>query len=213
MIDLHIHTYLSRDCKMKPSIILKIAKKRGLRGIAITDHIEIKNSLKIKKLNKDKNFMVIAGEEVHSIDGHILALGTDELIPYGLTTEEAIDRIHDLNGLAIVAHPFSSYKAFSIKNENIIKNNNFDGIEVLNAGATRKDNLKAEKLANELKISKTGGSDAHIPEAIGYAGIEVEGYTQEEILDNIKRGKVKVVGENYNNFIRLKHYLRVRKLI
>jgi predicted metal-dependent phosphoesterase TrpH len=195
---------------MKPSLILKIAKKRGLKGIAITDHNEIEASLKTKKLNKDKNFMVITGEEVRSIDGHILALGIKELIPLGLTTEEVIDRIHDLKGIAIAAHPLSIYKQFSIKDENVIRNNNFDGIEVLNGGVAKKESLRAEKLADELKISKTGGSDAHIPEVIGCAGVEVEGDTQEEILDNIKKGKVKIVGKHYSNLLRFKHYLRMK---
>jgi len=210
MIDLHVHTHFSGDCKMSPSLILKIAKKLGLRGIAITDHSEIKGSLKIKKLNKDKNFIVITGEEVRSIDGDILALGIDKFIPYGLTTGEVIDKIHDLNGIAIVPHPFSIYRSSSIKDENIIKKNNFDGIEVLNAGVIKKCNLRAEKLADKLKMSKTGGSDAHILEAIGYAGVEVEGNTQEEILNNIKKGKAKVVGKHYGKKLYLKHYLRMK---
>ena len=59
--DLHMHTHYSRCSNLKPQTILKLAKKRRLDGIAITDHHEIKGALEIKKLNNGKDFEVIIG--------------------------------------------------------------------------------------------------------------------------------------------------------
>ena len=58
---------------MKPEILLKTAKKRGLNGIAVTDHYTLEGALKVKKLNKDKDFDVIVGDEISTADGDVLA--------------------------------------------------------------------------------------------------------------------------------------------
>jgi len=36
--DLHIHSKYSHDSLLSPDNILKVARKRGLGGIAVTDH-------------------------------------------------------------------------------------------------------------------------------------------------------------------------------
>ena len=71
--DLHTHTNYSKCSNLKPEILLKIAKKRGLNGLAVTDHHKIKGALKVSKLNRDKNFEVIIGEEVTTDFGEVLA--------------------------------------------------------------------------------------------------------------------------------------------
>src|SRR3990167_1868027 len=62
--DLHMHTCYSKCSNLRPEILLKTAKERGLNGIAVTDHNTIEGALRIKNLNKDKNFEVIIGEEI-----------------------------------------------------------------------------------------------------------------------------------------------------
>jgi len=46
--DLHIHSSYSSDGLMNPKTIVKIAIKRHLSGIAVTDHNTIKGGLKAK---------------------------------------------------------------------------------------------------------------------------------------------------------------------
>ena len=58
--DLHNHTNHSPCSNLKPEILLKFVEKRGMNGIAVTDHNTIKGALEVKKLNKDKDFEVIA---------------------------------------------------------------------------------------------------------------------------------------------------------
>ena len=70
--DLHMHTYRSKCSNLRPDVILKLAKKKGLDGIAITDHHEIRGALEVKKLNKDKDFEVIVGEEISTNYGDVL---------------------------------------------------------------------------------------------------------------------------------------------
>ena len=51
--DLHMHTCYSKCSNLRPEILLKTAKERGLNGIAVTDHNKIEGALKIKGLNKE----------------------------------------------------------------------------------------------------------------------------------------------------------------
>ena len=64
--DLHVHTKYSKCSNLKPSVILKRAKEKGLNGIAIADHNTIKGALEVKKLNKGNSFEVIVGEDTSS---------------------------------------------------------------------------------------------------------------------------------------------------
>ena len=81
--DLHMHTHYSKCSNLKPEILLKIAKKRGLNGIAITDHNVVEGALKVKKLNKDKDFEVIVGEEISTDAGEVLAYYLNKEIKKG----------------------------------------------------------------------------------------------------------------------------------
>ena len=45
-LDLHIHSQYSEDATGSPKDIIKILKKKGLQGMAITDHNTIEGSLK-----------------------------------------------------------------------------------------------------------------------------------------------------------------------
>jgi len=72
--DLHMHTNFSPDSKNKPASILRISKKAGLNGIAITDHHTIRGALLTKELNEDRDFEVIIGEEITTNRGDVIAL-------------------------------------------------------------------------------------------------------------------------------------------
>jgi DNA polymerase III alpha subunit (gram-positive type) len=43
--DLHVHTAYSPDGSLSPENVVRIAKSRGLRGIAMTDHNTIKGGI------------------------------------------------------------------------------------------------------------------------------------------------------------------------
>ena len=53
---------------MEPTTVLKMAKKKGLDGVAVTDHDTIRGGLEALKVNSDPNFAVIVGSEVETTD-------------------------------------------------------------------------------------------------------------------------------------------------
>ena len=72
--DLHIHTKYSPCSNLDPNLILKIAKKLKLDGIAITDHNNMKGAIKTYKLNRNKDFEVIKATELKTNKSEIIAL-------------------------------------------------------------------------------------------------------------------------------------------
>lgn len=166
--DLHIHTKYSSCANLEPSTILKIAKKLKLNGIAVTDHNSLKGALAVSKLNKDRNFEVIRGEEIATPQAHVLGLYLNKEIKPG-NLVKVLEEIKKQGGISIIAHPFGlgllrnklSFDLAKIKNR-------IDAIETFNARMFFSwENHRAKAFAEKHKIARTGGSDAHFPFEIG----------------------------------------------
>lgn len=158
--DLHTHTCYSKCSNMKPDVLLNAAKKRGLNGIAVTDHNTIKGALEVKKLNKDKDFEVIVGEEISTTAGDVLAHYINKPIK-STNFFDVVDEVKKQDGLVVIPHPFrTSIKPKFKLSLNEIKNK-IDAVECFNARTLPGDNEKANKTADKLGIAKTGGSDSH----------------------------------------------------
>lgn len=184
--DFHIHSYYS-DGVNSPREIVEQAKKIGLSGIAITDHNEIKGALEALKFQDDR-LMIIPGIEISSKEGHIVALGVTKIIPRDKSAKETIAKIHELEGIAIAAHPYDVFRGGV---GDLICQLNFDAIEVAN-GHSLRNHKNPLKLAKEKNLAVTGGSDAHCLEEIGGVVIAVpESY--QDPLTAIKNHQVTVI--------------------
>jgi predicted metal-dependent phosphoesterase TrpH len=165
-LDLHIHSSYSEDGDGSPKEIIKILKKRGFQGMSITDHNTLDGSLRAMKI-APKDFLVIPGVEISTLDGHLIALNIKEPVEKKLTIQDTVDRVIDLGGIPIVPHLFRNLSG--IKKEKLMEiSSKLSAIEVFNSCSTPQTNLKTAKIAKELKIGGTGGSDAHEPEYVGF---------------------------------------------
>jgi predicted metal-dependent phosphoesterase TrpH len=174
-LDLHIHSQYSEDATGSPKEIIKLLQKKGLRGMAITDHNSIRGSLEALKL-KPKDFVIIPGVEISTADGHLLALGIKENITRSLPVEETVEKILDKGGIPIVPHLFRKMSGIKReKLETIYKKT--PAIEVFNGCSLPRTNRKTAKIAREFSLGGMGGSDAHDPLYVGY------GYTITESTD------------------------------
>lgn len=160
LLDLHIHSKYSFDSLLEPKKIIKVAKKRGLDGIAITDHNTIKGGLDAKKVNKDKDFLVIVGSEISTEIGDITGLFLSEEIK-SRNSMGVIEEIKKQGGLVVLPHPYRGHRL----NEKIIER--IDVIEVFNARTNNEDNERAMKLAEKYNKPIVAGSDAHFASEIG----------------------------------------------
>ena len=78
--DLHLHSYHSFDGVMAPRHMVALAKRRGLHGIAVTDHNSVRGGSAAFDLQCDDDFLVIPGTEIATDIGDILGLFVTEEI-------------------------------------------------------------------------------------------------------------------------------------
>lgn len=207
-IDLHVHSYLSYDSLITPKELIFYAKKRGLDGVAITDHDRLDSAVEIAK---ETDFFIIPGMEVSSSNGHIVALNVKEPIAKGLSAEETVDKIHDACGIAVACHPITFYKASLGKHVS----SRFDAVEVINASAFpfKRSVEHAQRLASELGLARVGGTDAHYGPEIGYAYTVVDAdLSVEGVMESIRKGLCEPFGEPIPLTMRLKkEFLTLKK--
>lgn len=181
-IDLHVHTCYSPDSSITLKEVILYAKKRGLDGVAITDHNTVKGARKLKT----RDIIVVPGIEVSTLNGHLLGLNVDTLTPAKLGIKETIDRIHDAGGIAVAPHPFAFYRSPPSQ-----KISSYDAVEVMNASSVpfQLFTRLSKNFADRLGLPQTGGSDSHYAPEIGAAYTVVEAEPDvDEIVDAIKRG-------------------------
>lgn len=207
IIDLHIHSCYSEDAKGTPKEIIKRLKKLGLDGACITDHNTLRGSLEALKERSD-DFIIIPGVEISTLEGHILAIGVKEDIPRDRHVDETVDLILDAGGIPVVPHLFRMMSGIKRRNlESIV--DRINAIEVFNSCSLSKTNIKVAKVARELNLGGTGGSDAHDPEfaGYGYTIIDSTDYNVDSILSEIERGRTWGDGKTLPLEIRKKRVL------
>lgn len=186
--DMHVHSKRSFDCAMELKTIALRAKSKGLSAVVIADH----NIPPADNLPDELyGVRIFPGAEYSTDLGHVLALfAPDPLDEHGLNDEkgrynwkETVDVIHQMGGIAILAHPFAYGKSPTAEQMSY-----FDGIEICNsrAGYLLKGdaNRNAEAAAPE-GLFQTAGSDAHLPFEIGRSFTRLdcsEDCTQEEFV-------------------------------
>jgi len=201
LADLHLHTIYSYDGTASLSAVLNRAKQLGLDVIAITDHDEIAGALKALEIASSYNVEVIPGIEITTADGDLLALFITEKVDAGLSLVETVLRVRKLGGVCIAPHPMAGGMGMkSLKARTILKAlrnpavaETLIGIETYNGTSIdRISNHSANLLASRLQIAKTGSSDAHIIDTIGFGATEFEGSSAADLLSALKNKTTKV---------------------
>jgi predicted metal-dependent phosphoesterase TrpH len=209
-IDLHVHTIYSSDSFITPKQLVYYAKKRGLDGVAVTDHDRQDGALRICR---QTDFLVVPGMEISSADGHIVALNVQETVPKGLRSEETVTRIHKAGGIAIACHPATFFKGSLGRHTT----SSFDAIEVINSSAFpfRYSQKRSEELACRLGVARVAGTDAHFAPEIGYAFTLIDAEPDVgEITNAIKNGKCEPCGGAIPLPVRLRRELyKLLKLV
>jgi len=222
--DLHIHTNFSYDGLPSPQEVINSALAKKIDCIAICDHGEIQGAIEAQNLAKDKPILVIPGIEVKSREGDILGLNLKEKIPDKFSAKETIEKIIELGGFPVIAHPFDYFLSF----REIEKYVNFFqergvAVEVFNASLFFNFcNFEAQEFVKKYNLPFTAGSDSHSIEFIGKAYLEIpkENLEIEEVLEEIKKRNAKVSFGKISNWEKLGDHLkrniaklRIRNLI
>ena len=193
-LDMHIHSSHSRDASGAPRDIALFCRNNGIDGFAITDHNSIGGWTEARTASEELGLVFVRAVEVSTKDGHVLAYGVREIVPRGLTVAETIEKVHDLGGVAIAAHPKRFPSGMGLA---LARDHPFDGIEVINGGSSARSNRLARSMAESKSSAITAGSDAHELDQVGKAYTVFDGVsTEDDVLDKIRKKETAVGGRS-----------------
>lgn len=179
-IDLHAHTWHSPDCPVSPARLVVAAKRRGLDGIAITNHSRFAGYDEARAI-AGPDFCVIAAEEVYTAAGEIIGLFLSDEIPAGLAPEATCAMIRAQGGLIVVPHPFDRYRKGAIGAavlDRLVAASLVDAIEVFNSRMLAPmDNWRARRYAQQHHLPMTVGSDGHSTWEYGTSYVAIAPFT------------------------------------
>ncbi|WP_254536200.1 PHP domain-containing protein [Halomarina litorea] len=165
--DLQTHTDASPCSRTPPDRVARAAVDAGLDGIAVTDHDTTENVAAVRAA-APPGLEVIAGVEVTTTQGHLLALGVEHPPPK-TDPQTVIEDVHDQGGVAVLSHPFDRLRQYYDRDLSAIARR-VDAVEVCNSRCVRKRyNDRARSFAAKHGLAATGGSDAHFPMEVGRA--------------------------------------------
>ncbi|GEM_PF-2350670 len=176
-IDPHTHSRYS-DGLSSPRRMFFYARRRGLRGIIITDHDTVKHWEECLEAARRFEMITALGVEISTAQGHILAyfdcaisprrvaraLKLDQGMIHYMDVESVIRRIRDLGGVLCVPHPFGPF--YPLGSDYL---DQVDGVEEYNSWIFQ-DNRRfrnAFGYAKRYHIAALGGSDSHYPYTLG----------------------------------------------
>lgn len=172
-VDLHSHTMWSGDSTTTPDEVEQAIRESGLDVLCITDHNTTKGALALADRMPCR---IVVGEELRTYAGEIIGLFLAERVPMGVSPVEAAELIRSQGGVVYVPHPFDPTKRHltSAALDELVELGLVDAIEGLNAKTSLASlNRRAVEYARAHGLLIGAGSDAHVPDALGAAFVEM----------------------------------------
>jgi predicted metal-dependent phosphoesterase TrpH len=188
-----MHTDWSHDCSIAAADLLDHAEEIGLGGIAVTDHNVFGGALEAAELARDRDLIVIPGEEIKTDgQGEVIGLFLTEEIPRGMSFSETVEAIRDQGGLVYVPHPFDRLHAIpdpATLHRHLAE---IDVFEVFNARLLRDSfNDEALRFAQKYRLLQGAGSDAHVLQGVGTGAVRMRRFEgPEEFLLSLHTAEI-----------------------
>jgi hypothetical protein len=191
--DLHMHTRFSHDCSVPVADLLDHAEAEGLGAIAVTDHNTFGGALEAVELARDRDLVVIPGEEVKTKgQGEVIGLFLREEIPRGMSFADTLAAIREQGGLVYLPHPFD--RRHAIPDPLTLHRHlaEIDVFEVYNARLLLDGyNDEALRFAGKYGLLAGAGSDAHVLQGVGTGALRMRRFDgPEEFMLSLRSAEV-----------------------
>jgi predicted metal-dependent phosphoesterase TrpH len=191
--DLHMHTNWSHDCSIDPAELVDHAEAQGLGAIAVTDHNVFGGALETADLARDRELVVIPGEEIKTeAQGEVIGLFLEREIPRGLSFADTIAAIREQGGLVYVPHPFDRMHAIPDPRTLHRHLAEIDVLEAYNARLLFETyNDEALRFARKYNLTRGAGSDAHVLQGVGTGAVRMRAFRDpEEFLISLRSAEI-----------------------
>jgi len=191
--DLHMHTTWSFDCTVNPAELVDHAEAEGLGAIAVTDHNVFGGALEVLDEARDRDLIVIPGEEIKTDEqGEVIGLFLEREIPRGMPFADTIAAIREQNGLVYLPHPFD--RMHTIPDPTTLHRHlaDIDVLEVYNARLLfDAQNDEALRFARKYDLTMGAGSDAHVLQGVGTGALRMRSFNDpEEFMISLRSAEI-----------------------
>jgi predicted metal-dependent phosphoesterase TrpH len=180
MFDMHIHSCYSADSSVPVNTIVGSYNRTGILPL-VCDHNSIAGSERVYDIlcKNDPDLPYVLAEEIMTSDGEIIGVFLNEEIPKLLSAAETLDAIRDQGALALVPHPFCTYRTCCLRKDIMeMSLNHIDIIEGYNSRVLDDwENAMARGYAGWRKKPVSAGSDAHTSFELGRTYVRMEPFT------------------------------------
>ncbi|MFY9716607.1 MAG: CehA/McbA family metallohydrolase [Thermoplasmata archaeon] len=207
-LDLHVHSDQSPDSRLSLDAIVARITSLGLNGFALTDHNTIDGHPALRRLAQQRpDLILVAGVEISTIEGHLLAYGIPSLPPVRHPIDETIAWIRAHGGEPVLAHPFRRSHGVGGRTAQRV---DVTAVETLNGQTSPRANRSADALADDRHLARIAGSDGHTAPGLGraYTTFEERPASPDDVLEAIRRGRTHVGGASLGFGGRLRWGLR-----
>jgi predicted metal-dependent phosphoesterase TrpH len=198
-VDLHSHTMWSGDSTTTPDEVYHAVEASGIDVLCITDHHAIVGAHELADWLPCR---VVVGEEMRTHAGEIIGLFLTERIPIGLSPRDTANAVRAQGGVVYVPHPFDP-KRRNLSTpalDDLVGQGLVHALEVHNAKTDDEElNQRAVEYAARHGLLAGAGSDAHVPDAIGAAYLEMPDFDHTDpaaFLTSL--AKATVVGHHFD---------------
>lgn len=192
--DCHSHTMWSGDSTTTPDELAAAVAAAGIDVLCVTDHGTVAGAL---RLAGALPCHVVVGQEQRTPDGEVIGLYLRERIPHGVRSAVEVARlVRAQGGLVYLPHPFDPmrHRLSDRALAQLVEEGLVDAVEVLNAKTSLAHaGAAAAAFADDHGIPAGAGSDAHVPEAIGAAYVEMPAFDVADaaaFLAALRQGRV-----------------------
>ncbi|MBL8950955.1 MAG: PHP domain-containing protein [Myxococcaceae bacterium] len=181
LIDLHVHSYLSRGCSLDPKSVLARAETHGLDGVAFTEtntqdgcdellDIAVKSKVKVfigLELATDRGQYLCFFPDPMKAPEPVQMWGSNREKPWN--ADECLPKLKGLGAAIVAARPFDR-EAGNPAGDYVRTLKLLSAVEVYNPKVRAGANELALEAATALKLPGVGGSDARDSlDELGYA--------------------------------------------
>ena len=195
-LDLHVHSRHSSDSRLTVEQLVDRLPYTGLRGFALTDHNSVEGHGELARLSRlHPSYVFLAGVEVSTVEGHLLAYGVSEAPPAHRPILETIAWVRSHGGEPVLAHPFRWTHGVGGA---VAGSAPVSALEVRNGHSSEVANARAEVIAAQRTLGMTGGGDVHAILELGRAFTQFpeEARTVDDLLEALRRGRTQAGGRS-----------------
>ena len=189
----------SGDSTTTPDELADAITAAAIDVVCITDHSTIAGAL---RLSGELPCRVVTGQEQRTPDGELIGLFLAERLRSGArSAREVAEQIRAQGGIVYVPHPFDPlrHRLDRAIFDELTTEGLIDVVEARNAKTSLEHlNVEAASAAKRLGLCAGAGSDAHVPDAVGAAFVEMADYTtRDEFLYSLCSGRIS--GHHYDS--------------